>query len=293
MLPIAGDEQDDLHRVAVLAHEGAPARLDLGRRRTCWARTVARRGRPRRPSRPRAGVDAELAARPRRGASAYQATVVACVRRGRRSVVCRRRHVCSPLRRSVSRQSELEARRVERDRRSARRRAAAPACRSIEPIAATPPVCSTNSQAARTFGPIEPAANSARGERVRRRAPDRPLLRRAPVRVDGVDVGDDQQHVGVRSAASSALARSLSITASTPDEPPARPAPARRCSIVGMPPPPAQITTAAVLEQPPDRLDPEDPLRQRRGDDAAEAVAVGLERPALLGGEPVGLVRSS
>ena len=29
MLPMPGDEQDDLHRVAVLAHERAPARLRL------------------------------------------------------------------------------------------------------------------------------------------------------------------------------------------------------------------------------------------------------------------------
>ena len=32
---------------------------------------------------------------------------------------------------------------------------------SIEPIAASLPVCSTNEQAARTFGPIDPSANSA------------------------------------------------------------------------------------------------------------------------------------
>ena len=31
---------------------------------------------------------------------------------------------------------------------------------TIEPMAASPPVCSTNEQAALTFGPIEPAANS-------------------------------------------------------------------------------------------------------------------------------------
>ena len=39
---------------------------------------------------------------------------------------------------------------------------------------------------------------------------------------------------------------------------------------------------ALVFEQPFDRLDPEDATRLRRGDDAAEAVAVGLELPALL-----------
>ena len=30
----------------------------------------------------------------------------------------------------------------------------------IDPIAAKPPVCSANQHAARTFGPIDPAANS-------------------------------------------------------------------------------------------------------------------------------------
>ena len=43
----------------------------------------------------------------------------------------------------------------------------------IEPIAARPPVCSTNAQAARTFGPIEPAANSVAASASRGRAADR------------------------------------------------------------------------------------------------------------------------
>jgi hypothetical protein len=62
-----------------------------------------------------------------------------------------------------------------------------------------------------------------------------------------------------------------------------------------MPPPPAQTTTQPFSSshssgQPLERLEPEDALRDRRGDDAAEARAVGLERPAFLCGKRIGVV---
>jgi hypothetical protein len=47
---------------------------------------------------------------------------------------------------------------------------------------------------------------------------------------------------------------------------------------------------APTLEEPLERLEPEDALRQRRGHDAAEAFAVGLEHPALILGEPLGVL---
>ena len=82
-----------------------------------------------------------------------------------------------------------------------------------------------------------------------------------------------------RSRASSALAWSLSITASTPTS--CRPT----AYAVGMPPPPAQMTTQPCSSS--QRIWPllEDPLRRGRRHDAAHGVAVGLERPAPLGGE--------
>ena len=129
-----GDEQDDLHRVAVLAHEGAPARLDLGDRERVRADRSEPRGglggrEPARRCRRRA-----RRRRPR-PASAYQAT--ACSRARRSPVVSAVAIVAPPLvsalraRRSaassVHRRAGLAARAAPECRRSSRSR---PACRS-------------------------------------------------------------------------------------------------------------------------------------------------------------------
>ena len=177
------------------------------------------------------------------GASACQATAASAAA-GRRAVRSRGVSVrgwLHPLS-LLSGGSDFDACRVERHRRAGlaaqqRRRVRDGADRR------RPPVCSTNEQAARTFGPIEPAANSRRGQRLRRRrggsraapaCPSRSRRRRRRSRSASASA--------CRSWASSALARSLSITASTPTS--RRPAGAgSSVYMTGIPPPPAQITT--------------------------------------------------
>ena len=92
----------------------------------------------------------------------------------------------------------------------------------IEPIAATPPVCVTNRQAASTFGPIEPAANAAAASAagVARRIAAASGVPQS--RVDGVDVGDDRQHVGVQLRGEQRAREILVDHRFDPDEPPAR-----------------------------------------------------------------------
>ena len=91
-----------------------------------------------------------------------------------------------------------------------------------------------------------------------------------------------------RSAASSALARSLSITASIPTR--RRPGRNRLVRVHDRDPAASGADhDRAGLEQDLDRLQSEDPLRKRRRNDAPHALAVGLERPALLRGQLVGL----
>ena len=112
-------------------------------------------------------------------------------------------------------------------------------CRPSEPIAARLPVASTKRIAASTFGPIEPAAKSSRrsssGEtRSRRRCSGVPQLSYTP----STSVAMTNRSAST-SRASSSLAKSLSITASTPASVRSLPA----AHVVGIPPPPAQITT--------------------------------------------------
>ena len=83
------------------------------------------------------------------------------------------------------------------DQSSRPHRAVWPPCRRSSRWLRACPVCSTNEQAARTFGPIDPSANSAAdscaGE-ARRIACWSAVPQSA---VDGVHVGDDEQGVGV------------------------------------------------------------------------------------------------
>ena len=143
------------------------------------------------------------------------------------------------------------------------------------------PVAPTNSRAACDLGTHRPGGEAPALELLGRDPVEVPLAGLAPVRVDGVDVGRHARagpHPG--RARAGELARSLSTTASTPTEP----AVLALSYMVGMPPPPAQMTTPR-LEQPAHRADLEDPHRPRRGHDAAPVVAVLLDGPALvLGG---------
>ena len=141
-------------------------------------------------------------------------------------------------------------------------------------------------QAALTFGPIEPSANSRRRELRRRRPADRALLGRAPVRVDGVDVGRRSASASASRSRREQRAREVLVDHGLDaDEPPAG-----RRRLVGVHDRDAAAARAdhdavPARAAPGSRSMPEDPLRQRRRNDAAEAVAVGLERPALLAGE--------
>ena len=166
----ARGQQHDLHRVLVLAQERVPARLGL--RLGELVRPVALRAarRPRRSSaRARARRRSSCTASSRESTCQVGASVAV----GRRSGAVVAISVLSqPVWTAV-----CDARRACRPRR-----AAAPGCRAIEPIAAKPPVRSANQHAARTFGPIEPAANSRALELLGRRAADRALVGRAPVR---------------------------------------------------------------------------------------------------------------
>ena len=158
-----------------------------------------------------------------------------------------------------------------------------PPARRSRPACPSP---AANRQAASTFGPIEPAANwqSPRARRAWRAGspaasacPSRGRPRRRRSRMTNRSASS--------SRASSSVARSLSITASTPIELAvvARLVHRRDAAAAGA------DHDRALLEQPLDRAELEDPLRQRRGHDAAPLVAVRLERPALLRREPFGL----
>ena len=128
--------------------------------------------------------------------------------------------------------------------RLARRVLAVPAtmaaASSSAPIPAVPPVASTKRQAASTFGPIEPFANS------RPRSSDgvaRPIGRaagRAPVALDGVDVGEQEQEVGL-DALGEQLRREVLVDHGL--DAAQVPAP---FIVTGMPPPPVQTTIAPV-----------------------------------------------
>ena len=133
---------------------------------------------------------------------------------------------------------------------------------TIEPITARPPVSSTNEHAALTFGPIEPAANSLSRERFRSRAADRTLFRRAPALVHGIDVGDDYERVRTQVTGEKRTRQVLVDHRLDADE-----LPAGRRRLVRVHDRDAAAAGAdhhaAPFEKPLERLEPEDPLRQR------------------------------
>ena len=123
-------------------------------RRTGWGRSCASRFGGLLARQPVLRLDA---AAPRRRSRAGSACQVGAVGR-RRRWLCGGRHLV-PL-------SPCAGRRPRRARRACRLSPRSSACVSaIAPMAAMPPVRSTNRHAARTFGPIEPSANSGRLER--------------------------------------------------------------------------------------------------------------------------------
>ena len=111
------------------------------------------------------------------------------------------------------------------------------------------------------------------------------LLRRPPVAVDGVDVGRHDEQVGLELLGEQRARAVLVDDDLGADQRLACPARTssgcrrRRC----------RSTTAPFSSSQRDRPDLEDPLRQRRRDDAPPLVAVRLDRPALLGGQALGV----
>ena len=110
------------------------------------------------------------------------------------------------------------------------------------------------------------------------------LVSRPPVLVHAVDVRGHQEQVGI-DLASEQLARQVLVDDRL-DAP-------ERSFLVRHPGRRDPSTAGAddehaVLEQPANRPDLEDPLRRRRRDDSAKLVSVALEDPPLLGGQGVG-----
>ena len=219
------DEQDDLHRVAVLPHERAPARLD--RRLGELVRPDGRE--------PRRGLGARQAARRIHAEAAGDLGGLERVprdrpRRPRRRPALGRRHV-RLLRWSQSRRSaRLEAGRVERDRRAG---LAAQQRRRVRAWSRSRPGRPSPRRTSRPRAPSAPSSPrrtptpaSAAGAG----AADRALLRRAPVGVDGVDVGHDHERVGVQVAARAARSRGPCRSRPRRRRAPARRGPARRCT---------------------------------------------------------------
>ena len=133
-----------------------------------------------------------------------------------------------------------------------------------------PPVSSTNRQTASTLGPIDPAAKS----RLRKPAG---VSRRmgvcvgvAEVAHHVLDVGDDQQHVGVQRLGEHGARQvlvddgfhALQLPALVADD--------------GHSPAAGADDDGAALQEQSDQPGLHDPLRPRRADDAAPAGAVGL-----------------
>ena len=154
------------------------------------------------------------------------------------------------------------------------------------PTAARRPVASTKRQAASTFGPIEPAAKSSAAQLVgawRGAAAARPSV--APVEADRVDVGQHQQQVGVEAAGQQRRGQVLVDH---------RLDAAHRAGAVegdGDAAAAGADQQRAALDQDPQAPQLGDRVRLRRGDEAAEGVAVGADRPAALGGEAARLAR--
>jgi len=133
------------------------------------------------------------------------------------------------------------------------------------------------------------------GERLGTRTADRALLGRSPVRIDGVDVRDDCEYVHLEVDRQQRARKILVDHGLHTHEPTSgrdRLVDVRRRDAAAA----RTDHDAAALEQSLDRLDLEDPLGSRRGHDAAEAVAVGLEPPPLLrlqAGRLLGVVERS
>ena len=121
-------------------------------------------------------------------------------------------------------------------------------------------------------------------ERVGVRAHDRALLGRAEADERRRRVGRHDEDVGVDVAREQAAGVVLVDHGLDADELPSGPVGGRDAAAAGA------DDDAALLEQPADRSVLEDALRCRRRHDAAHAVAVGLEGPAAVGRELVGLV---
>ena len=142
------------------------------------------------------------------------------------------------------------------------------------------------SHAARILGSIEPAANSSRYSASSASGWARTigaLIGRAEVHERGRRVGGHDQHVGADVARQQPAGVVLVDDGLDADELTAGPvrggdAAAARAD-----------HDAAAVEHPLDRAMLEDAQRLRRRHDAPQAVAVGLEHPAAVGGELVGL----
>ena len=179
----AGDQQHDLHRVLVLAQERVPARLGLRLGELVRAVAAPAARRPRRSSAPAPARRAAPAAAPSRESTCQVGASVV----GRRR--CGGRHLV-PL-------SAACGRRPRRARRACRpRRAAAPACRGSSRSPRSRRCARRTSRRRGPSAPSSPRRTRTRASSCGRRVADRALLGRAPVRVDRVDVGDDQQRVG-------------------------------------------------------------------------------------------------
>ena len=151
-------------------------------------------------------------------------------------------------------------------------------------MAARLPVASTNRR-----GRFDLRAHRPGRERARPQFGDRDLAQTAlvggpPPFVDGIHVGGHHEQVGV-DLPGEQLAGEVLVDHGLDA--------AQRALLAGRPCGGDAAASGAdhhdaLVEQPTDRSDLEDPFRRRRGDDAAEMVAVALEHPTLLRDESLG-----
>ena len=157
-------------------------------------------------------------------------------------------------------------------------------CRPMSRWRRARPVAFTNSTAASTLGPIEPAGKLPASSSV--------VVARSSLRWFGVpqSVYTPSTSVAItyrsasRSRASRLPARSLSTTASTPTSWRFSP----RAYMVGMPPPPAQMISTPCSSSHFRGRSSKMRSGRRRGHHAAPVVAIGLDRPALVGCQGLG-----
>ena len=148
---------------------------------------------------------------------------------------------------------------------------------SSEPMAARLPVAATNSAAADDLGPHRPGREVHRRELVGRDPVDAGLRRRAPVAVDAVDVGRHHEEVGAELTRQQAAGEVL-VDDRLDTRRGWRSSPGT--NIVGMPPPPAQMTTEPCSSSQRIGPDLEDPLRPRRRHDAPPVRRRPASRPS-------------